>query len=213
MSLESQLASLSIQKAAIVGIAVAGFYYFALYNDGSGLEKRIKTARAKEAQIQAELTDVENRRKEALRIKAALSEIGKKLDDLVKFLPSTLRSSDFMKMLSDEAQAAGVNILSIDDLSSTNQFDNQSVEQDGSEYFVKIPVRVKLEGTYVGLLSFLSNLTKIDKIILLNDIEISKSNVVGKVDPTADVMLMMEGKVVAFRYDEPEEEGKEGATQ
>ncbi|MCB0421434.1 MAG: type 4a pilus biogenesis protein PilO [Bdellovibrionales bacterium] len=207
MKIEQQLESISMQKSAIIGMVLMGIYYFVLYNDGSALESRIKTAEQQERKVQAELIEVENRRKEALRIKAALSDIGKRLDDLVKFLPSTLRSSDFMKMLSDEAQAAGINILSIDDLSAAIAID-QSTPEEGSEYFVKIPVRVKLEGTYVGLLTFLSNLTKIDKIILLSDIEITRSVTQGgtKPDPAADVMLTLQGKVVAFRYNEPEPE-------
>jgi type IV pilus assembly protein PilO len=168
---EQQLKNLTYGRALIISVVLAVIYYFSIYNDGSALEAQIKTGKDTRTQSEAELTSIAKAVKDAERYQTTMAQRSAEMDGVLKAVPAQLSSFDLMKIVSNESKTVGLQINSLTAAAAFHSPDKDAI-------FEPVTVSVNLTGNYNQVMLFLSNLTKLDKIVT-----VKKLNFAAHIEP------------------------------
>ena len=147
-------------RAFVVSLVLVGIYYVTGYNSGKALVESTSAARQKITQLGVEMKQVDKDLAELAALKAAQDKDSEKLNYLMSYIPEKFSKVDLMRTVSNEAKAVGTNILRISD--------NKSQASSGGQFYDEIAVEIELTGSFSQLLLFLSNLTRLDRIVSLD---------------------------------------------
>lgn len=201
MNFEAILNSMSLTKAAVVGMAIAGFYYMAAYDDGTGIEKDTQRFKSETAQLRGELLKMQAAISSARGLDEKVEGLNQTLKGITLYMPRDSNEYSLMKLLSSEAKAAGVNIVGIRQaaLRSTTET---------SPYWKEFPVDVELKGSFSQMLLFLSFLTRVNRMITVESFDFGGVNS-GEAG-TDDLLLNFKARFYGYRYLEPSSRAKKG---
>ncbi len=190
--MEQQLQSLSVAKAFVVGLVIAAGYYFILYDPGTSRQNAINSAQQAVTEKQTQVQSMQETLEVAARYQAIAAQLGEEMTTLTKAAPEDYSITQLRKVLSEEAQAAGVSILRLEQMQGSGS-------TEAAQSFVPITAQVELEGTFNQLMFYLSNLTKVGKIIVTKEIEI-KAKEPEKVLDASSPILTLQAVFEAYRY-------------
>lgn len=183
------IAQLSMTRALILGGLFASLFYFFMYDDGSSRVTAISDAHAQVKTMQDELKTLENKLAKAHEYQRSAAEMGEALNRLLSYIPEQFRLQDFMKMVSEEAKVAGLNIIRINEVAANNQ--------QASKDFEELTVNFDFEGTFAQQLTFLSNLTKQRQIFTVDRFRMDKERATVEQDVPS---VSFKGDIRAYRY-------------
>ena len=174
--MENILHNLTFGRAIVIGIVLAAIYYFAMYNDGVSLEKQISTSRQDISKNKQEITNIEKAIQDADRYQKVMAELGEEMGRVLKAVPSQLTSLDLMRTIPNEAKSVGVQINSVSPAQAfragTNPLEDKTVVEP-------IAVNIELTGTYNQTMQFMSNLTRLDKIVSIRQLTLTSRTDTG----------------------------------
>jgi type IV pilus assembly protein PilO len=198
---EQQLKNLTFGRALIIGIVLAGIYYFTMYNDGSSFQTQINKAKDTRQQNEAEVARIARAVKDAERYQQTMAVRSAEMEGVLKAVPAQLSSFDLMKIVSNEAKLIG---LQINGLTAAGNYraDNKDA------IFEPVGVTVNLTGNYNQVMLFLSNLTKLDKIVTVKKMSFVSKIEVGKRNGAPTITFISD--LSGYKYLGPPEE-KEAA--
>jgi Tfp pilus assembly protein PilO len=183
------LTQLTMGRAVALAFLFAALFRFFIYDDGSLKQTAIKTAEASLVQMQAELKAVDGKLDRAHEYQRSAAEMGEALNKLLAYIPEDYRLQDFMKVVSEEAKVAGLNIIRIVDVNSPSKTPRKEFEE--------LAVSVDLEGSFAQQLTFLSNLTKEKQIFTIDQFKMDKERTRVEVDQPS---VSFKGNIRAYRY-------------
>lgn len=189
MNFTELMARITTAKALGIGILVAVFYYALLFDSGATHRAAIEASQARINQIQAEIAENQKKLDRAMVYKKTAAEVGSTINKLLSLIPEKFGMPDLMRIVSNEAKVAGSSL--------------QDIKPGGTEVsavakeFEEISVTVDLQGSFLQHMVFLSNLTKINQILIIRKFELSLSRE-AKADEPAMVKLVAD--IVAYRY-------------
>jgi type IV pilus assembly protein PilO len=148
--------------AAVVFMVVAflGVYYLLLYSPlsdelvresgrRSQVRQQLRDAQTEQTQYQADLDSLERSRSHAR--------------DLQRILPDNPDIPGFMRSINTLAESSGLQIALI-------QPDDEVVEQ----YFVRVPVRLEVSGSYLALARFFRAVSQLPRVINMENIALEE---------------------------------------
>ena len=167
----------------ILLLAVLGSAYFF---DWSGQLQELEAAEQKEVSLKEQYKDKKRLAINLDGYRKQLAEIERSFGALLKQLPN---KSEMDALLTDINQAG---------LGRGLQFDlfKPAAQETLTEYYAELPVAIKVSGSYHDLGAFTSDVAKLPRIVLLQDINITS----GK-----DSALSMEAVAKTYRYLDEEE--------
>lgn len=175
--LPTKFAALAVLLVLIVG---AGWWF-----DWRGGMEAVETARQKEAQLRSTFTTKKN---QAINLEAytqQLADIEQAFGALLKQLPN---KQEMDALITDVNQAG---------LGRGLQFDLFKPEAETlTEFYAETPIRVKVNGGYHDLAAFVSDISKLSRIVTLQNISL---------EPAKDGVLNMDAVVKTYRYLDEEE--------
>ena len=175
--LPTKLAALSLLCVAIV---LAGWWF----DWRSGMET-LAAAKQKETELRGVFTTKKNQAINLAAYKSQLADIEQAFGALLKQLPNK-REMD--ALITDVNQAG---------LGRGLQFDLFKPEAETvSEFYAETPIRVKVTGGYHDVAAFVSDVSKLSRIVTLQDIAM---------EPSKDGVLNMDAIVKTYRYLDDEE--------
>lgn len=134
----------------------------------------------KSKQIKALNNEIQEQKKEIAKsqsmvarleeLKAENERLKQRLKELEELLPEEEEITSLLKQVSDLGMDAGLQILSWKPSQKRNH---------PSQIVYEVPVSVSLKGSYHRMGRFLSDLTRLDRIVNINDIVFSNPVVVG----------------------------------
>jgi Tfp pilus assembly protein PilO len=200
--MEEKLKNITTGQALIAGLVLAGLYFFMFYDDGSILETNIASIRSDIQKGQTEMEDVRKAIEDAERYQKTKAALGVEMDNILLAIPIKLNSTDLMKTMSNEAKSVGAEIIS---LSAPQSF--RAEPGDANTVYEPILISVELSGTYNQLMLFLSNLTRLNKIITSTKLQLSLKSSSGPVRPGTPPTLSMNASFQAYKYNPPADAG------
>lgn len=190
--MEQKLKEIDTAKALLIGVVIAVVYYFALFDDGSSLEMSINTTQASITQKTTEIASMKKTLEDAKKHAEISAKIGAELEQVLQAVPESYNSVELMKLISNEAKVVGANILSV-------KGNDVKLKDTDEASFAPIRVDVDLTGTFNQIMLFLSNMTKVSKVILMKTINIqgAKNTMTSS---TASPSLSFKASFEAYRY-------------
>lgn len=175
--LPTKLAALALLSVALV---VAGWWF-----DWRGGMETLEAARQKETELRSVFTTKKN---QAINLEAytkQLADIEQAFGALLKQLPN---KQEMDALITDVNQAG---------LGRGLQFDLFKPDAETvSEFYAETPIRVKVTGGYHDVAAFVSDVSKLSRIVTLQDIAM---------EPAKDGVLNMDAIVKTYRYLDDEE--------
>ena len=169
--------------AAFLIILALGYYFL-----WSPAIESLDTAKAKEQELRKVFLDKKSQAINLAGYKQQMVEIEKTFGALLKQLPD---KSQMDGLLTDINQAG---------LGRGLEFELFKPGQETqAEFYAEMPISIKVIGTYQDLGNFATDISKLSRIVTLNDINISS----GNKDPkaiSADSPLIMEAVAKTYRY-------------
>lgn len=194
MNVSDRLSQMPRQKALVIGVIVGLLYYLIAYDNGEKYEVATKAFQGEARELEIKIKGIDKRIVRANEFKATVDELGGQLEKFVSYIPSKFGSVDLMRVLSTEAKAAGTNIIRI-----VEQNSGRSLVNGGSEFYDEMEVKLELEGTYAQFVLFLSYLTRIDKIVTVEDMSIVNRQ---REQAEESPVLQFKSTVKGYRYRE-----------
>jgi len=175
--LPTKLGMLAVLLAAIV---LAGWWF-----DWRGGMEALDAAKQKEAGLRSTFTVKKNQAINLDAYKKQLADIEQAFGALLKQLPN---KQEMDALITDINQAG---------LGRGLQFDLFKPEGETlTEFYAETPIRVKVSGGYHDLAAFVSDVSKLSRIVTLQDISI---------EPTKEGVLNMDAIIKTYRYLDDEE--------
>ncbi|MDP2110679.1 MAG: type 4a pilus biogenesis protein PilO [Thiobacillus sp.] len=175
--LPTKLAALALLAVALV---VAGWWF-----DWRGGMETLEAAKQKETELRSVFTTKKN---QAINLEAytkQLADIEQAFGALLKQLPN---KQEMDALITDVNQAG---------LGRGLQFDLFKPDAETiSEFYAETPIRVKVTGGYHDVAAFVSDVSKLSRIVTLQDIAM---------EPAKDGVLNMDAIVKTYRYLDDEE--------
>jgi type IV pilus assembly protein PilO len=175
--LPTKLAALALLCVAIV---LAGWWF----DWRSGMET-LDAAKQKETELRSVFTTKKNQAINLEAYKKQLADIEQAFGALLKQLPN---KQEMDALITDVNQAG---------LGRGLQFDLFKPDAETvSEFYAEMPIRVKVTGGYHDIAAFVSDVSKLSRIVTLQDIVL---------EPAKDGVLNMDAIVKTYRYLDDEE--------
>lgn len=183
-----------IKIAATVGLVaiILGVYGGLFYLD---IEDQIKGARARQQQLKGEKDNYEKRKREYQAYRTELTQLQQEQRELLKALPKKAEIPTFLSNLQEQAELAGLEIVSLTIDAETPQ-----------ELYVRIPVRIEVRGTYHTITKFFKNISELPRIVNVENLALTVEKNEGAGSPR------LRAKFVAATFRYRDQAGSEGGT-
>ena len=181
----------ALPKLAILLLAfvacIAASYFFSWQGELEAIDASVK----KEQTLRTTFLD---KKKQAIDLDAyrkQLADIDKSFGTLLKQLPS---KSEMEALLTDINQAG---------LGRGLQFElfKPATNESVSEFYAELPINIRVTGSYHDMGAFASDISKLSRIVLLNDVQLALNN--------KDSGLAMDAVAKTYRYLDEEEIAKQ----
>lgn len=176
-----QLAELDWLKVVGVGIALAAVYYFLMYDNGAALEANIKAANDRLATAKTQLQNTERAMENANRFEKEMQATSRQFEKITEFMPPTIGAAELTAIINQQAQASGV---------------RPKIEPKGEDapsgFYQTSRVDLQLEGTFAQIVTFLSYLSRVPRLLTFDHVELKQ--------PEGGGTLTFSGTLIAYRY-------------
>lgn len=175
------ISAYSMGKAFIVGLAIAGLYFFTMYDDGSAVDAQMTSVNQQLKEQEAKKKDTDATLKQVREMQDKVGRLSTQYQEISRRLPSALFSIDINKSIDAFGRNAGVNVKT-----------KKPAENIRKEVVEEVPVDVSLEGSYSELAQFVYLVSSAERMSRVKNITITE------VSPGAK-KLKFDGQVVGYK--------------
>ena len=183
------LATLTWGRAALFGALATGFYFIALYNDGSALQRTLAETRAQIAQTEQQIKITKDALTNADRFEKEVKSAVEQFHKVYEIMPEKMSVAELTTISSDLAARAGLKLVRTEPKSIPERTDFYEASRLG----------LALEGSFSQVLMFLSYISKVSRLMTLEKVELVSLN---GTDPELPI-LSFSGTLVGYRYLRP----------
>ncbi len=181
---------MTLARSVMIGLVIAAIYYFVMYDSGKNQKALIQSTKTQITDLESKVAEAQKKLDRAAVYKTTVAEVGGAIKKLLSVIPEKFGSADLMKMLSNEAKVAGSSLNSITP--------GKSSEVAFAKEFEEFSVTIDMNGSFLQHIVFLSNLTKINQILIVRSIGLSSEVAAAKSEDAVNVHMVAE--IVAYRY-------------
>lgn len=184
--IKEQFAAARTQTILVIGLVLAAFYYFAMFDEGTRQQNQIKSLQQQIVKLDKDLKENESVVKDLPRFEEEVNAVSEKFQAALTYLPSKANMQEILKLLYAEGRKAGINLTKV----------SPKMERIKGEFYEEILVDVELTGSYKQITYFLSRISKVPRIINIKDVELKKSSAKDR----QSILLDMKGTLVSYKY-------------
>lgn len=187
--LKNIFSRLTMGRALMLGVALAGLYYYLMFDPGTVQLNAITQANAHTEETKKQIENNQKALDRAEVFKKTAGEVGTTIRKLLSSIPQKFSMPDLERIVSNEAKVAGSS------LSSINPKDSKISES--AKEFEELSLTIELQGTFLQHMVLLANLTRYPQILIVRrfDFGVVKE---GRGDEPTQVKLSAD--IVAYRY-------------
>ncbi len=104
---------------------------------------------------------------------------------VVELMPAEINVADFMLMIREEATKAGARVKKLEPAKETTKVD----------FYETRKLEISLEGSYAQILTFLSNLSRLKRLVTVDNLALSQT-----LTPEQESKVAFTGTSVNYRY-------------
>ena len=136
--------------------------------------------------LQQKLKTTQDTAKDKAKIQEEMETVSQTFKLVLDYIPKELDGQGLLKKISIEAKSAGVQLATFRP--------GAAIPKD---FYDELPMAINLRGTYPQLILFLANISKIPRIINIQNVELSYDNIIDNYPH-----VKMSGSLVGYRYKE-----------
>lgn len=187
--------------SAVKAVLLAGLFLLLLamgyYLLWSSAWTALEEAQAREQQLRTVFSAKKSQAINLARYQQQMAEIELSFGAMLKQLPDRSQMDGLLTDINQAGLGRGLEF----DLFKPGQ-------ETQAEFYAQMPISIKVQGTYHELGAFATDISKLSRIVTLNDVVITNPNkAAGKESKakTGDVILIMEAVAKTYRYLDAEE--------
>lgn len=180
-----QIGELSWSKVFIAGLGALALYYFTLFDDGSNHRRMYQEATVRLAESEKGLQDTKNAMADADRFEKEVKSTQQQFERIVEFMPVSMSAVTLTEIVTKQASAAGAKVTQME----------PKMGDDRLEFYEMTRLNLSLEGSYAQIVMFLSNLSRVSRLLTFDKIEL---NLAGG-EPESP-QLKFVGVLVGYRF-------------
>lgn len=149
------------QKVLLLVIVLVGLgaaWYFLMYEE---LQAKIASENGKVDTLAKQLAEEQDVKRNLERYKTEIVELRRQREEMRRSLPESAEIADLLQQIHSEAKTSGLEI-------SRWESDKTTAES----LYIRIPVKMKLTGTFQQIATFYFNLARLQRIVNVEDIQI-----------------------------------------
>ena len=177
-TLDKKIKLLGLVALFLVPLAL---FYFLIYSPKTAEQERLNTEITK---VKAEIQKAESVIRNLAKYKKDLEETKQKFEETVIMLPKTQEIPDLLRNISDLGKATGLEFISF--------VPAQEIQKD---FYAEIPINITLLGPYHNVGSFLDKVSKLDRIVTVNNIKMTQPK-----EDTGEILLTTTCQLVTYRF-------------
>lgn len=166
------LRNLTFGKAILGGLFLLGVYYTALYESGEKEKADIEKQKGEVEKLKGEIAQISKSIEEAKDIEVRKAQLGSELGRITTAIPQNYTGVDLMKLVSQVAKDVGANINKINEIAGKGE---KRAKDAPPEIYIPVMVQVQIGGTYNQVMTFLSSLTKTDKLLTTKTLKLDQT--------------------------------------
>lgn len=155
MGLKEDFEGLTPIKGLIVGFVLCAVYYFLIFNKGEDIVASGQSVQQEIDGLNKRLAAVQEALDNKVSFEEQVKAFTKELEELLKFFPNNLDMNDMQKEFTERLTATKNKLVKINDVSMQSRF----------EGYTENGVEMELLGNYHGIMSFLSEVTKMNRVV------------------------------------------------
>lgn len=179
-----RLAALSIQKSLMIGLLLTGFWYFALFDDGSILQGRIGRAQAELTTEQAKEKESDRALKEISTLQEAIANLADQFKSVSERIPTNIQMSEIIRTVDKVSDATGLSLKSKEPKKSSKQ-----------DLIEVLPLTVTAEGSFAEITSFFYYISTLERVVRVRGFKM-----VGPTDLKKNRTIQMSGEIVSYKF-------------
>lgn len=159
----------SAAKIGLLGLIVGligAVYYFALH---MSVSDEIQSAQARHRSLQTEMREAQERNAEYLRLREELAAREGLDRGNLRALPESAETASFLRDLNRVAELSGLRMRLV-----------EPRPEEPVEHYVRLPVNLQLSGRYHQLARFFYNVSRLDRLISMENIHLSDPRLQGE---------------------------------
>ncbi|MFN3697116.1 MAG: type 4a pilus biogenesis protein PilO [Pseudobdellovibrio sp.] len=181
-SIMIKIANLAISRIAIVGLFVTGFYYISFYDTGETIINEINALKTQVNDENSKKAETERLLKKEEQMRADVALLAKTYEDVRSKIPLTFDPPELRAIVDQVGSANGLDVVRFDN--NVSGVMNQSlVGSEDANLIDQVAVKYELQGNYVQLARFATQLANVQKIIKLEDVIITNAQTNSQAGP------------------------------
>jgi type IV pilus assembly protein PilO len=159
-------------------------YWFVYYMP---VQEELESLRSQQRRLENEFKDAQRRKATYMQDQRRRDELRKTYAQQLRALPADTEMSSFLNSLNTQAELVGLEIVSV-----------KPLQEEAAEYYARIPVSLKLSGSYHQLAKFFYLVGNLERVINIENITLKASSV-----EESGTMLSADVLATTFRSTQP----------
>jgi Tfp pilus assembly protein PilO len=191
MDAVNQLITILVQlnwgKTLGIGVLVAGLYYIASFDDGSVHQEQLSQFQSEYTQTEKDIAATKEALSNADRFEREVKDTVDQFTRITDFMPEKISGSELINLVSESCKSSGLKLLKVEPRQGGGKI----------EFYETSKVMFSVEGTFAQTLVFLSSLSRIPKLMTIDDflLDVATNN-----SNQETPRLVASGVLVGYRY-------------
>jgi type IV pilus assembly protein PilO len=170
--------------AGVIGLMGGGYWYF-FYSD---MQDEMEQLQKQAQKLEKERSEYEQRKKEYLAFRNEVNQLLEEQKELVRVLPKSDDIEQFIENIQAQVELSGLQkVASVRDSA-------QPVDM-----YIKIPIRMSLNGTYHQINHFFKNVGALKRIVNIEDLSLTPSSDAGDLNKPVTLNAKFVATTFMFR--------------
>ena len=180
----SKLAAMQWARVFVIAGVVA-FLYWQFGLEEGVTEEQFQSAEANRTQAQASLVATQKAVADLKKFREELDLMNSQFQQVVELMPAEANVADFMLMIREEATKAGSRVKKLEPAKDITKVD----------FYETRKLEISLEGSYAQILTFLSNLSRLKRLVTVEKLALAQTTT-----PEQETKVAFTGTLVNYRY-------------
>lgn len=180
----AKLAIMPWPRVFLIAAVVAGLYWQFGLEEGV-TEEQFQAAEVSKEKAQASLEDTQKKIADLKKFREELDLMNSQFQQVVELMPTEVNIADFMLLIREEATKTGARVKKLEPAKDVKTVD----------FYETRKLDIVLEGSYAQILTFLSNLSRLKRLVTVDKLALSQTVTVDQ-----ESKVLFSGTLVSYRY-------------
>ncbi|MBL7689386.1 MAG: type 4a pilus biogenesis protein PilO [Bdellovibrionaceae bacterium] len=185
-----QLGEMTWSKVIVGGLIALGAYWGLYYDNGERLETEIQQLTTRLTESERQLRETKEAMADAERFEKLVRQNEIQFEKVMEYLPQDTNSNELTRLVNQVSQLSGARVKATQPMSVAERKD----------FYEMTRIKVDLQGSFSQVVLFLSSLSKVQKLLTFDNLEIKTLEEGAVIGEGETPPVTLEATMVGYRY-------------